>query len=258
MTEHEQGSGQRLEAMSFENEGEVEIDISALLYRLLERIGLIIALGATGLILSSIYTFSIAIPQYEATAKLYVMSANDSAINLSDLQIGSYLTSDYQEVFKTWEVHEMVIKNLNLKYSYSELQKMLKVHNPSDTRILYLTVTSASPREAMLIANEYMSVAQQYISVTMSTEEPNIMSAALLPAKPVKPNKSLNLLLGLMTGMFMAVLIVVVGFLMDDKIKTADDIQKYALMPTLAVVPFFEQHGSKMKKGKGKKKHSGY
>ena len=69
-------------------------------------------------------------PKYEATAKLYVMSRTDSAVNISDLQIGSYLTSDYQEVFKTWEVHEQVLQNLGLDYDYEQLEEMLTVTNP--------------------------------------------------------------------------------------------------------------------------------
>ena len=39
--------------------------------------------------------------------RLYIMGQDSSSI-LADLQIGSYLTKDYQEVFQTWEVHEMV------------------------------------------------------------------------------------------------------------------------------------------------------
>lgn len=56
---------------------------------------------------------------------------------MADLQLGTALTSDYQEVFKTWEVHEMVIEELGLPYSYKEMQSMLTVSNPEDTRVLY-------------------------------------------------------------------------------------------------------------------------
>ena len=56
-----------------------------------------------------------------------------------DLQIGAYLTSDYTEVFKTWEVHEMVIEDLQLPYSYEQMQSLITVSNPEDTRILNTT-----------------------------------------------------------------------------------------------------------------------
>ena len=63
-----------------------------------------ISIGTCGLIMF-IYAFLIATPVYEATAQIYVVNSSDSVLNLSDLQIGTYLTSDYQLVFDTWEVN---------------------------------------------------------------------------------------------------------------------------------------------------------
>lgn len=219
---------------------EQEVDLVDLLFRLLENWKYIFLAALVGAIISGIYTLQFLTPIYEATSKLYVTNSGDSAINLADLQIGTYLASDYQEVFKTWEVHEMVITNLQLDYSYVQLQRMLTVTNPSDTRILYITVSSSIPQEAVDIANEYALVAKQYISKTMATDEPNVLSAALLPTTPVRPNKTMNILLGLLVGAFLAMGIIVVLFVADDKLKTSDDIRNYAGMPTLSIVPVME------------------
>ncbi|MFQ9448332.1 MAG: hypothetical protein ACLR4A_14210 [Christensenellales bacterium] len=70
----------------------------------------------------------------------------DSAINLSDLQVGNYLASDYTEVFSNWHVHEMVLERLGLDYTYSQLSNMVSVTNPQDTRILYVAVQSSDPQ----------------------------------------------------------------------------------------------------------------
>ena len=225
-----------------------EIDLLELLYRLLENWKWIIAAALVCAIAAGAYTILRITPTYQATAKLYVLNSSDSAINLSDLQIGSYLASDYQEVFKAWEVHEMVIENLNLDYSYAQMQSMLSISNPADTRMLYITVTSTDPKLAMDIANEYASVAQKYIYDMMSTEEPNIFSTALEPASPIAPSKTKNVMLGFIAGAFVAIAVVVIRFLMDDKIKTAEDVLKYADLPTLAVVPVLENSGSRKEK----------
>lgn len=232
-------------------EAETEIDLIDLLFRLLEQIRFIILMAILGALLAASYTFVLITPIYEATSKLYVLNSNDSALNLSDLQIGSYLASDYIEVFKTWEVHEMVISNLGLHYSYSELQSMLTIENPTDTRILYITVKSSNPHEAAAIANEYASVALKYIASTMATEEPNIMSVALEPTNPTSPNKTINILLGFAIGLVVAITWITLRFVMDDKIKTVDDIRKYAGLPTLAVVPTFDAAAKKNKQVKG-------
>lgn len=219
------------------NDTEIEIDLMELFYRLLENYKKIIALALVGMLVFGIYSFIFATPMYEATCKIYVMSASDSAINLSDLQIGSYLTSDYQEVFSTWEVHERVIQNLGLDYTYEELQDMLKITNPSNTRILYITVTTDNANKSATIANEYAEVARSYIALTMESDEPSILSEALAPTHPVSPNKALNMALGLVLGAFVMIAFITIQFLLDDKIKTAEDIRKYTGMATLAIVP---------------------
>ena len=219
-----------------EEDFEMTIDLLGLVYRLLDHWKAIVLTAIFCAGLATAYTMYAIVPMYRATSKLYVIS-NDSAINLSDLQIGSVLTTDYQEVFKTWEVHEMVISNLALPYSYNMMQGMLSVSNPPDTRILYLTVYSPDPKEAAAIANEYATVSKKYISDTFATEQPNILSVALEPTAPVSPNRTRNVMMGFMGGALLVIGIIVLRFLMDDKIKTAEDISKYTGMPTLALVP---------------------
>lgn len=228
-------------APEIREEAETEIDLIELFYRLLENAKYIVLAAILGALLMGVYSFVFATPKYESTAKLYVLTSNDSVVNLSDLQIGTYLTSDYQEVFKTWEVHERVLQNLNLDYTYEQMQSKLSISNPSNTRILYITASSSSPAEATMIANEYAEVARQYISETMSTEIPNLLSVALEPITPVSPQKTRNVLLGLVLGAVVAAGIIVVLFIMDDKIKTSDDIMKYTGIPTLAVVPLMDE-----------------
>ena len=47
-----------------------------------------------------------------------------------------------------WEVHEKVISNLDLDYTYTDMASMLSVTNTSDTRMLDITVTNPDPEEA--------------------------------------------------------------------------------------------------------------
>lgn len=213
------------------------IDLMELMYRLLASWKLIVSLALVLAIVSGVYTVFFVTPMYEATSTIYVLNRSDSAINFSDLQLGTALTQDYIKIFKMWEVHEQVISNLNLPYTYSEMRSMLTITNDSDTRMLDITITSPDANEAAAIANEYAKVASQYIADTMSTDKPNIMSVALVPANPVSPNKTRNILLGFMLGAILACGYVTIGLLLDDKYKTAEDIRRYTGLTTLAVVP---------------------
>ena len=218
-----------------------EIDLIELFFALLHSWKLIVAFVVICTVLAGVFTKQFITPMFEATSKLYVMSSKDSAINLSDLQIGSYLTNDYQEVFKTWEVHEQVNKNLGLDYSYAKLQSMIRISNPSNTRILQITIKSPSAAEATALANEYAKVAQKYISETMRTDEPSVLSVALHPLRPSSPSLSRNLVLGFLLGFLLSCGVVFIRFMLDDRIKTADDISKYVGIPTLAIIPVQKQ-----------------
>ena len=213
------------------------IDLLELALGLLEHWKLIAVTAVTGAVLMALYTFFLVTPMYKATATIYVVSRNDSVLNFSDLQVGSELTSDYIKVFEMWEVHEKVISNLDLDYTYTDMASMLSVTNTSDTRMLDITVTNPDPEEAAAIANEYADVGAKYISEKMKTDEPTLMSSARVPENPFSPNKAKNILLGFVAGFVLACAVVVLRTMLDDTYKSADDIRKYTGMVVLASIP---------------------
>ncbi len=226
------------------------IDLIELMCRLLASWKLIVCVALTFAVLAGVYTFCVVTPLYQATSTIYVLNRRDSAINMSDLQIGLALTEDYIKVFKMWEVHEEVISNLNLPYSYKEMRTMLSVKNEAGTRMLDITFTSPSAEEAAAVANEYAKVGSQYIMDTMSTDKPNIMSVALVPANPETPNKTKNILLGCLLGVMLACGYVTIQMVMDDKYKTAEDIRRYTGLATLATIPLETKSVGKKSSGR--------
>lgn len=202
-------------------QGEDTIDLLELFMGLLAHWTLIAATAVVGAVLMALYTFFLVTPMYKATATIYVVSRNDSVLNFSDLQVGSELTSDYIKVFEMWEVHEKVISNLGLNYTYTDMASMLSVTNTSDTRMLDITVTNPDPEEAAAIANEYADVGAKYISEKMKTDEPTLMSSARVPENPFSPNKAKNILLGFVVGFVLACAVVVLRTMLDDTYKSA-------------------------------------
>ena len=224
------------------------IDLVELFFKILEHWKLVLCLAVIFGIGAGAYTRYFVTPLYRATSTIYVLSRRDSAINMSDLQIGSALTKDYIKVFTMWEVHAEVIDNLGLSYSYTDMQKMLSISNDRDTRMLEISFTSKDPEEAAEIANEYAKVASQYIADTMSTDKPNIMSVALVPSNPVSPSMKMNVAIGIILGFVLGVRIVFIQMMIDDKYKTADDIRKYTGLVTLAVVPLENRSSGRQKR----------
>ena len=77
-----------------------------------------------------------------------------------------------------------------------------------------------------------------------------MVSKAMVPDKPVSPNKKRNVLVAFVLGAMMACGIVTVQMLMDDKYKTAEDIRIYTGLATLAIVPIENEDETAEKKPK--------
>lgn len=216
---------------------ELKIDLIALFFRMLENAVWILLTALTGAVLAGLITVFLITPRYSAVSGLYVMSRQDTAINLSDLQIGSVLTMDYQEVFSNWHVQEMVLQRLGLNYTYDDLDKMISLQNPTNTRILYITATSIYPDEAKSLADTYAQVAREFIAATMDTQQPSIFMEALRPSSPSSPNLLQNVLIGFAIGFLLSAGIVCVHFLLDDRVRSAEDVEKLLGLSLLGMLP---------------------
>ena len=216
---------------------EADLNLSELFYRLVEKIWIVILCALVGAGIMGVYSYGYSVPVYEATSKVYILSSSDSMINLADLQLGSSLAADYMEIFKIWEVNQEVVDNLNLPYSRNQAASMISVYQPPETRILYISARSTNPVESALVANEYAAVFREYVEKTMNADKPTLMSRALTPEYPINTSSIQNVLIGLAVGLLIGVIIVVLQFLTDDKLKTAEEIQRDTGLTTLSVIP---------------------
>ena len=217
-------------------------DLGDFIRYLSKQTGIFVIVILMTLFLSAVYIFQVAIPIYEATSQIYVVNSQDSIINLSDLQIGSYLTGDYQWVIQTWEVHQTVIDNLYLPYTVSQMKERLTINNPSNTHILTITFASESPKEAARIANEYASVAREYISEAMLTSKPTIISVALEPSSPARPRKAHFIFVSTMLACLATVGVFFLVYLYNDRIRDANDLKKLMNIEPLAAIPYAEKN----------------
>lgn len=225
------------------------IDLVELFYYLLSKLHFLLLGMVLGAVLLGAYASSSITPIYTATSKLYIMGTTGSSI-IADLQIGTVLTMDYQEVFKTWEVHQMVNEVLGTNYSYSALQSMITVSNPEDTRILYITARHPDSQTAADIANAYATAAKRFIVQTMKTDEPSTFSIALVPGVASSTSITSYVIRGVLLGTVLAGGLLVLVFLLDSRPKSPEDVMRYANIPTLAVIPANPELSGAKKRGR--------
>jgi capsular polysaccharide biosynthesis protein len=226
---------------------ELEIDLKEIFYLLKEKIVVVIVSAVLCALIAGVISFFVITPTYQSTAKVYIITKSTSITSLADIQLGSSLTSDYMELIKSRPVVEKVIDNLNLDLTYEQLLAQLTAVNPADTRFLNITIEDKDPRMAKAIADDFVKVSQKRIAKIMKIDEPSVVEKGHIAKKPVSPNKKMNVLLGFLLGGFLSMMLVIVMHIMDDTVKTPEDIEKYLGINTLSVIP--------IKEGTSKKKH---
>lgn len=230
---------------------EVEIDLVELFYLLRSRFLLILLSTVVLAAASGLCSKFLISPVYSSTTKLYVLSKSTSITSLADIQVGSSLTLDYMELIQSRPVVEGVIKNLKLDMAYEEMLEKISIENKSNTRILSITVEDNDARLAKEMADEFARVSIDNISQIMDTEKPNIVEEGHIADRPVKPSVRNNTAIGGLIGLFLSCAIIIVLHLLDDTIRSSDDMERYLGLNTLAMIPMGKEEydGKKQKKG---------
>lgn len=232
---------------------EIEIDIGHILSILWDKIMVIIATGIiVGLGAFLVAKFFIT-PQYESETKLYVLNrANDSATTLSDVQLSTQLTKDYKILVTSAPVMNEVIKELKLDMKASQLASSISVDTPSDTRVLQITVVSDDPYQAKKIADCVAKVLSQKICDIMKIEQVNVIEEGSLSETPAFAVVQKWTIIGALAGIVLSAAIIVIKSMLDDTVKTTEDVEKYFDLSTLAVIPISEEMDDGLPKNKKK------
>ncbi|HFI0054021.1 TPA: YveK family protein [Streptococcus suis] len=215
----------------------MDIDVLFLLRTIWRKKFLIILTAFLGALVAFAYSSFLVTPQYDSTTRIYVVSQNVEAgagLTNQELQAGSYLVKDYKEIILSQDVLTKVQTELGLTESIKE---KIAVSIPVDTRIVSISVRHADPNEAARIANGLRVVAAQKIIEVTKVSDVTTLEEAVPAEEPSTPRTKRNIVLGLLAGGFLAVALVLVVEVLDDRVKRPQDIEEVLGMPLLGVVP---------------------
>ena len=235
----------------------IEINLAELFSVLLGRAFLIISAGVFFALVGLFLSKFVIPPVFESTTKIYILNKEENqTVTYSDVQISTQLTQDYAELIKSRRVLEEVIQRLHLvDMEYKDLYEVLKVDTPSDTRIVAITVKDEDPLMAMKIANCIREVASEHITNVMDIDAINIAETANVPTTKSSPSVARWTVIAGVLGAVVVAFFAILGYLLDDSIKSNDDVERYLGMSTLALIPLTtDEMEQKKKKSKAKVK----
>ncbi len=179
--------------------------------------------------------------KYQASALLYVnnssLSVGSTSISLSDLNASQTLVDTYIAILNTRLTLNDVIEKAEVDYTFEELEKMIEAKAVNGTEIFEVTVTSEDPREAERIANTIVRVLPDKIAQIVDGSSVRTVDLAVVPEKRCSPSLKKYTLMGALIGLLFSCGIVVVGDLLNDQIRSEDDLLQSYDLPVLAAIP---------------------
>ena len=200
-------------------------------------------------------TFS---PEYESTATLYILkqeNGKDYQYTSSDFSLALNVVNDCTYMLKSHAVLDQVIADLDLSIRYSDLAKRISTVNPDSTRILEVTVRTGDAQLSKQVVDKVCQVGAENISRAMGFEQVNIYEYGTVNARPCNTLSMRVYLLAGAAAMLLVYAAALLRFLLDDKLRTAEDVTRDLHISVLGELPYI---GKGQRGRRGAYKAAGY
>ena len=246
-----------------QNEEEIEIDLLQLMLFLLKHWkALLLALilgGAAGAGITQLQ-----VDTYVSQSMLYILSETTSITSYADIQIGSALSADFAVIATSKPVVDYAIEEveeeLGITLTRAEVREMVTVTNEDDTRILTISVENEDAELAYVLCTALTEGTADQMASIMKSDPPTTVESAEVAEEPEDNHLVRNIVIGALLVFVLFAAVFTVRFMMNDVIKTTEDVEKYLDATVLGVVPkdkalaYRDKSNNKKKKKEKKKK----
>lgn len=240
-----------------EDTKEFEVDLLGLLSFLRKKITVLITVTAIFALTTLVINAFFVTPKYTASTRVYILNrSDDQTLNSSDFSVSNYVIMDYTVLITGRNVADKVIEKLNLDITAEALAGMIEVTSQSNTRVLQINVSDADPQRAAEIANCVREEASVQIKQVMDVDAVNLVYEAQVPTAPSSPDITKKTLIWAAIGLAGALCVLTVIFVLDDAIRTEEDVTRYLDLGTLGVIPQSSDLNTNAKKSERAKNRS--
>lgn len=219
---------------------ELEIDLLELFFFLLKKWKLLLLGLVIGGVLAGGFTY-LKTPVYQSESMLFILSKTTSITSVADLQIGSELSADFVVIATSKPVIDTAIEKVkeenDITLTREQVQNMITVANKEDTRCLVITAISEDPKLACTLANAITEATASQMANIMKSDPPTTVERAEVADKPVDNGLMKKTALGAIIGFLIVAILFIVPFILNDRIKSVEDVEKYLDTGVLGVIP---------------------
>ncbi|MBR5285009.1 MAG: hypothetical protein IKU27_08200 [Clostridia bacterium] len=223
----------------------IEIDLQKLLMRWLANWWLIMFCGIFFACASLVYTKQCITPLYKANITAYVNNIRAGnqieSISSSSLSTSKQLVQTYIKIISSDTVLNKVAEAAEVDYDANQIRGMLSAAQIDETELFKVYVSHPDPEMTARIANAIAEVIPTEIANIVEGSSTKIIDYATVPKMRYTPSYTRNTVLGGIVGGVVAVAWITILFLMDVRIKEAEDLVSQYDYPILGQIPNFDQ-----------------
>lgn len=215
-----------------------EIDLLELFRAVLKYIRLIIVLcivfGAGGFL----GTKFLIEPTYTASTSIYLTpQINDTgSLDYSSQMANGLLVTNVVILLTQNNVMSEVAKDVGLENA-DAVKKFVNVTNKQDTQIVTVTATTGDPKLSKNIANGTVTTFINTMQKNLNVRNIEIVDKAKLSYVPSGPSIKKNTMMATLVGGVIGVGYAVLKFLLDNRLRTKEEAEKYLGIPVFAEFP---------------------
>ena len=233
------------------------IDLGVLLSLFLRKWWLFAICGIVGGTIMLIITMRVITPLYKSSSMLYVLSKTTSITSVTDLTMASELTEDFSIIAMSNPVLdgaiEQVAEENGTELTRKDAEQMISVNNQA-SRILVITATTDNAELSACLANAVAEQTMEQMAEITKTDPPTMVEKAEVAERRASPNHKKDVMKGILAGLVVAALGLTITYLMNDHIKTEEDVERYLGLSTLALIPENTKKSSRKNKRRKKEK----
>ncbi len=241
----------------------IEINIRKLVFACLDKWWLIVLCAVLASTISGVVTAKMIQPKYRSTVTMYVNNATDyekvNYISSANLSAAEQLVNTYIGIISTDTVLEKVGQQAG-GLSAGQVRGCLSAQQVGETVLFKIGISHTDPATALRIARAVEDVMPDQLSAIVEGSSTKVVDRAKLATAPYSPNIKRNIVLGGAVGSIAAVLIIILLYVLDVRIKDEEDLNLLSKYPVLGQIPEFtgeEEKNEEKNKADTKKESAG-
>lgn len=236
--------------MEFQNSINMEkkLSVAELLHYITKKSPLIVAVALVFAVIGFAIGPANAISEYTASTAIYIIPFD--TLELTEAQFSTIFVNDCKALITGNNVADAVIKKLDLDMSTEALISLIEIPAQSNCRVVQIKFTDNDPAFAADIANAVREEAVAQIGSIMDVKEVRLIYEATVPGESSDSASMTTVILAALAGIIISVCVLALMYLLDETIRTDNDVADCLGVPVLGAIPYSRAVGISSASGK--------